>query len=107
MDTFFMLGTYLPGETRNIAAHRTNQLHDIVTRLGGKVVSAYALLGQYDLVLIVELPSLDDAMRAAIGLGNLIGIKFRTSVALPIDAFDKLVDDLATEIESARMEAGE
>ena len=107
MDTFFMLGSYLPGETRNIAAHRTDQLREIVSKLGGKIVHAYALLGQYDLVLIVELPSLDEAMRAAVGLGNLIGVKFRTSAAMPIDTFDKLVDDMTTEIESARMEAGE
>jgi uncharacterized protein with GYD domain len=107
MKTFFMLGKYSPGEVRNIAAHRTEQLREVVSRMGGKVIAAYALLGQYDLVLIVELPTLENAMKTAVALGQLFEISFRTSAAVPIDVFDNFVEELTTEIESSRMEAGE
>jgi uncharacterized protein with GYD domain len=107
MGTFFLFGKYSPGEIRNIAAHRTQQLREIVSRRGGKVDSCHALLGKYDLVLIVELPSLEAAMGTAVALGDLLGISFCTSPAVPIDVFDKMVDDLTNEIESLRMEARE
>lgn len=107
MNTFFLMGKYSPGEVRNIAAHRTKQVHELVTRMGGKVVAGYALLGKYDLVLIVELPNLESCLRTAVALGKLFGISFCTSAAIPIDAFDRMVDELTNEIESSRMEAGE
>ncbi len=107
MNTYVMLGNYLPGEVRNVAAHRTAQLREIVSKNGGNVISAYGLLGRNDLVLVVELPRLEDAMRAAVELGIRVGASFQTSPALPIDDFDRLVEDLTTEIESDRMEARE
>ena len=66
-----------------------------------------ALMGNYDLVLIVDFPTMTDAMKAAIALGQRTGISFSTAAAVPVEEFDKIADDLTTEIESARMEAGE
>ena len=65
------------------------------------------MMGEYDLVLIVELPSMTEAMKTAVALGQLTGISFSTCAAMPVEEFDKMADDLAIEIESARMEAGE
>lgn len=107
MDKFFMFGKYSAEGLREVSAERTTQVRDLVKRMGGKVRDIYALLGEYDLVFIVELPSMTDAMKTAVALGQLTGIAFSTCAAVPVEEFDKLAEDVATEIEAARMEAGE
>ena len=107
MNTFFMFGKYSPQSLREINARRTAQVHELIAGNGGRVRSTYALMGEYDLVLIVELPSMTEAMKTAVALGQLTGISFSTCAAMPVEEFDKMADDLAIEIESARMEAGE
>ena len=107
MDKFFIFGKYSTEGLREIRPERTAQAHQLVAKMGGKVRDIYALLGQYDLVLIVELPGMTDAMKTAVALGQLTGISFSTCAAMPVEELDKMVDDIATEIESARMEAGE
>ena len=107
MDKFFMFGRYSAEALREISTERTAQVRDTVAKMGGNVREMYALLGEYDLVFIVELPSMTDAMKTAVALGQMTGISFSTCAALAIEEFDQVVDDVATEIESARMEAGE
>ena len=107
MNRFFLFGKYSAGGIREISAERTAQVCGLVKKMGGEVHDIYALLGEYDLVLIVELPSMTDAMKAGIGLAQLTGISFSTSAAMRIEEFDRMAADLVTEIESARMEAGE
>ena len=107
MDTFFMFGKYSSEGLRDIDAARTAQVREWIAKSGGKVRGTYALLGEYDLVFIVELAGMTDAMKTAIALGQLTGISFSTCAAVPVEDFDKMAGDLATEIEAARMEAGE
>jgi len=107
MNTFFMFGKYSTESLRGIHASRTTQVNEWITGHGGRVCKTYALMGEYDLVFIVELPNMTDAMKAAVALGQMTGISFSTCAAMPLDAFDKMTEDLSTEIESARMEAGE
>ncbi len=107
MDTFFMFGKYSSGGLREIDAARTAQVRSWVAESGGSVRGAFALLGEYDLVIIVELPNITEAMKTAVSLGKLTGISFSTCAAMPVEHFDKIADDLSTEIASARMEAGE
>lgn len=40
---------------------------------------------------IVELPGVNEAIRASIALSKAFGIAFSTAPALPIEEFDKLV----------------
>lgn len=107
MHTFFMFGKYSSGGLREISTERTARVRELVAKMGGRVCGTYALLGEYDLVLIVELPGMTDAMKAAMAMGQLTGISFSTCAAIPVEEFDKMADDLADEIESARMEARE
>ena len=107
MDRFFMFGKYSSMGHQQASAERTVLVRELVTRMGGKVRDIYALLGKYDLVVVVELPSMTDAMKTAVALGQLTGVSFSTCAAVPIAEFDKMAEDLATEIESARMEGCE
>jgi uncharacterized protein with GYD domain len=51
----------------------------------------YALLGNYDLALVIDFPTTSDAMKASIGLTKLTGISFTTSAAVTVEEFDKIV----------------
>lgn len=107
MDTFFMFGRYSTKSLQEIDARRTERVRQWIANNGGNLRSIYALMGEYDLVMIVEFSRMTDAMKAAVALGQQTGIAFSTCAAMPVEEFDKIADDLATEIESARMEAGE
>jgi uncharacterized protein with GYD domain len=92
MSTFFLFGRYSPDAVTGISAHRTQQARELIEKLGGQVKVIYALLGEYDLVLIVDLPAMAVAMQAAIELRRLTGISFSTSAAIPIEEFDQMLE---------------
>lgn len=92
--TFFMFGKYSSEAMGEINAKRTAAARDLVKKLGGSIKAMYALLGQYDLVLIVELPTMTDAMKAAVALGRETGISFSTSPAVTVAEFDKLMVEI-------------
>lgn len=107
MSTFFIFGNYSAEGIREISGERTALVRKLVENMGGKTRNIYALLGEYDLVFIVDFPTMTDAMKAAIAIGQRTGISFSTAAAMPVEEFDKIAEDLTMEIESARMEAGE
>ena len=90
MTTFFMFGKYSAESVRKISADRTRKAINAIQKLGGRVKSAYALLGDNDLVFIVNLPSAKHATLASIELTKMTGISFKTSTAIPVEEFDKL-----------------
>ena len=90
MATFFMFGKYSADALKSISAERTEKVVDIVKQGGGEVKSMHALLGDRDLVLIVELPSTEDALKASIAISKLSGIAFSTVAAISVEEFDKL-----------------
>jgi len=94
MATFFLFGRYSAAAIKEISAGRTKKAAEIIARLGGKVISAYALMGKDDLVLIVELPGIEEAMKASISLARATGIAFRTSPAVTVENFDKFTAKL-------------
>lgn len=49
------------------------------------------LLGRYDLVLIVDFPTLERAVRSSLELTQLSRIAFSTQPALSIKAFDRII----------------
>ena len=91
MATFFMMGKYSSEAVKGISAERTGKAVDLVKEHGGEVRSMYALLGEYDLVFIVDLPGTQEAMKASIALGKLTGIAFSTAAAVAVEEFDKMI----------------
>lgn len=91
MATFFMFGKYSADAVRNMSIQRTQEAIEEIKKLGGSVTAMHALLGEYDLLFCVQLPTIDDAMKASISLTRLTGISFTTSPAISVEAFDRLV----------------
>lgn len=86
-----MFGKYSLESVKAISAKRTDQTMAVIKQYGGELKSAYALLGDTDLVLIVELPDTQHAMQTSVALSKLLGIAFRTAPAVSVDEFDKLM----------------
>jgi uncharacterized protein with GYD domain len=91
MSTYFMFGRYSHDSIKQISAQRTNEAVAAIGKNGGKLNAGYALLGGYDLVLIVDFPSTEQAIKASVALAKLLGISFSTSPAVSMEDFDKLV----------------
>jgi len=91
MAKFLMLGKYSAEATKGIAAERTKKGVEIIEKAGGKVNSIYALLGNYDLVIVADFPGVQEAMKASVALGKLTGIAFTTSPAISVEEFDRII----------------
>ena len=91
MSTFFMFGKYSAEAAKGISAARTTRATKVINAAGGKVRGAYTLLGEHDLVFIIDLPSVNAAMEVSIALLKLTGIEFVTAPAVEVADFDALV----------------
>ena len=94
MPTFFLFGRYSADALSQVSAQRTQKAHKLLEDLGGKVVGIYGLLGEYDLVIITELPSMNEAVKASIALRRETNISFFTAAAIPVDQFDQIVGEI-------------
>ena len=94
MATYFLTGKYSQDALNKISSDRTKKAAALIEKFGGKVKSMHALLGDKDLVFIVEFPGTAEAMKASISIAKLTGISFSTSEAVAIDEFDRLTKDL-------------
>jgi len=91
MATFVMLGKYSLEGAKAITGERTKTVVDLVAKSGGKVNSVYALLGEYDLVFVIDFPGVSQVMQASVNLTKMTGISFTTLPAVTVEEFDKLV----------------
>ena len=96
MQTFFLFGKYTTVAIKKISSERTRKVVNTIQEMGGRVKSVYALLGNSDLVFIVNLPSAATATMVSITLTKMTGISFTTSVAIPVDEFDKMFNGKAS-----------
>lgn len=91
MTTYLMFGKYSPDSARAISSKRTTQAMDLIKKHGGEFKTGYALLGDIDLVLVVELPDTERAMQTSAALTKLLGISITTAPAVMVEDFDKLM----------------
>jgi uncharacterized protein with GYD domain len=94
MSTFFMFGKYSADALKGISAKRTEKAKELIERSGGKILSMYALLGKIDLILIVNLPGIEEALKVSVALTKSTGIAFYTSAAMEVSQFDKIVEGM-------------
>lgn len=94
MATYFLFGQYSAEALKGISVERTEKATAVIKGLGSEVKSGYVLLGEHDLVLIVDLPGTEQAIKASVALSKLTGIGFTTSPAVSIAAFDKLMAEM-------------
>jgi uncharacterized protein with GYD domain len=94
MGTFFMFGKYSSEALKEISIERTDKANNLIKKFGGEVTSMYALLGEKDLVFIVNFPGLEQAMKASVALTKLTDISFTTSPAVTVEEFDKMIAEV-------------
>ncbi len=94
MATFFMFGKYSSEALKEMSAERTDKAVNLIKKFGGEVNSMYALLGEQDLVLIVDFPGMEQAIKASVALTKMTGVSFTSSPAVPVEDFDKMISEL-------------
>ena len=95
MAKFVMMGNYTQASMEDISASRTERAEEVIRANGGDTIGIYALLGASDLMLIVDLPDVETAMRVSLELTRLTGVGFQTSPAVDVAAFDALASGRA------------
>jgi uncharacterized protein with GYD domain len=91
MAIFIMCGKYSLDAVKKISADRTTKTMDLVKKHKGTIKGMYAMLGEKDLLFILDLPSVEAAMQVSVSLSKMSGIAFTTSPALTVAEFDKLM----------------
>ena len=83
-----MYGKYSTEALEKASPERTRKAEHLIARFHGNIKDMYVLLGDKDLVLIVDLPGNEEAVKVSAGLTKLTGIMFTTSAAIPVKDFD-------------------
>jgi len=85
-----MFGKYTLEGIKGMSSARTRKIVDIIKKSGGEVRAMYALLGEKDLVFIVDFPGNEEAVKASVAITRLTGIGFTTSPAITVEEFDRI-----------------
>ena len=93
MATFIMFGNYSLESIKEISSKRTEDSIQLIKNNGGELKKGYSLLGDTDIILIVEFPDFKQAMKTSVGLSKMLGISFTTAPAVSLDDFDMLFED--------------
>ncbi len=91
MATFILFGNYTASSIQEISAQRTAKAKAIIKRYRGKLKAMYAALGAYDLVVVVDFPGIEEAMKTSIAFTRSLGIAIHTAPAIPVSKFDQMV----------------
>lgn len=94
MNTYLLFGKYSSNALKNASATRTRKAEHLIGRFHGKVKAMYALIGEYDLLIVVDLPGIEEVVKVSTGLMELTGISFTTVPAISVNAFDKLIKEV-------------
>ena len=93
MPTYVLLSTLTPEgrKTMKERPYRVGEVNKEVEGFGAKVVSQYALLGQYDFVTVLDAPDNETVARISAELGSRGTVQI---VSLPAISLDRLARSL-------------
>lgn len=91
MTTYLMFGKYSAEALKGISSKRTVEANSLITENGGEIVSQYTLLGENDLLFIVNFPSVNEVIKSSVALNKLTGISFHSVPAITVEQFDKII----------------
>ena len=92
MSTYLMFGKYSMDAVKAVSPKRTERALALIKQNGGELVSGYALLGDTDLLLIVNFADMHNAMKTSVALSKLLSVSFSTVPAVSMADFDKLLE---------------
>ena len=87
MPTYIILVRFTQKGMENIqdSPKRLEAARKLGKSLGGKITAAYYTMGRYDMVVIMEAPSNEEAMKGILKTGSLGNVKTETLVAIPAE----------------------
>jgi uncharacterized protein with GYD domain len=94
MATFLMCGKYSLEAIKQISSERHQMAQELVKKFGGEMKGEYCMLGEKDVLFIVDLPSAREAMKLSVALSKMTGIAFSTSAAVTVKEFLQLTADV-------------
>ena len=85
MPTYLMLTNLTAEGLRTLKNNpgRTTEVNKEVEQMGGKVVTQYATLGEYDFVTVIEAPDERTMARISVELGSRGTMTSQTLTAMP------------------------
>ena len=95
MAIFVALGTSTDAGIKNLEAMSTRHKRAVerAEQRGGKVLASYALLGQYEYLVILEAPDTKTAAYILTKEAQSGNVRYQTMAALPIEEFTELIQD--------------
>ncbi len=94
MITYYFLGNYTSKSLNSVSAARTKECAELVENYDGEIILMHALIGQYDLALIIKFPNNEAALKASIALTKTTGIRFVSFPAIAVAHFDEMVSEI-------------
>ncbi|MCM8815141.1 MAG: GYD domain-containing protein [Candidatus Omnitrophica bacterium] len=91
MAIYVMLSTLTSQGAESIKKdpERIKQVNNEVEKMGGKIISQYALLGPYDFITILEAPDNQTVTKISLEIGARGSVKITTLAAIEVDEFIK------------------
>ena len=89
MPTYIMLSNLTPEGVQTVKNNpqRIQEVNKEVEQMGAKVVSQWALLGQYDFINVIEAPDEKTMAKISLELGSRGTASYQSLAAIPIDEF--------------------
>ncbi len=86
MPTYLMLTNLTAEGLRTLKNNpgRVTEVNKEVEQMGGRVVTQYATLGDYDFVTVIEAPDEQTMAKISVELGSRGTMKSRTLTAMPV-----------------------
>jgi uncharacterized protein with GYD domain len=99
MQTYLILMNFTTkgAETLAESAKRYERFEEGIRNLGGKVLGAYALLGEYDVMILVEVPDVKAVLKTVIRAASRGTATSKTLTAIPLNEFYGLVGETLSE----------
>jgi uncharacterized protein with GYD domain len=96
MSTYFILINWTDQGIKNIkdSPKRVDAAKKAVKDIGGEVKAFYMIQGNYDAVLIVEVPSDDALAKFLLTIGSLGNVRTTTLKAYPEAEYRKIIGEL-------------
>ena len=96
MPTYITLVRFAQKGIENIkdSPKRLAAAGELIKSVGGKLISGYYTMGQYDMVVIIEAPSNEVAMKFMLSTGSLGNVKTETLVAIPSEKAAEIIKEL-------------
>jgi uncharacterized protein with GYD domain len=96
MGKYVLLLNWTDQGIRNVkdTVKRAESLKSYLEKKGGKLVEILYTFGQYDAIVIAELPNDEIAMSVSLGTGSLGNVRVTTLKAFGLDETRKIIGEL-------------